>query len=103
MTAALIGGMDRLQPHYHKTARKAGFKLKMFTGTENTINDRLGNINLVIIFTGKVSHSARKIAINAARAENIPLLMCHSCGVSTLRECLENRTCPVKQAGGAKD
>ncbi|WP_045212136.1 DUF2325 domain-containing protein [Desulfonatronovibrio magnus] len=96
MTAALIGGMDRLQPHYQKTAKKAGYKLKMFTGTENTINERIGNIDLLIIFTGKVSHSARKIALNAARAENIPVLMCHSCGVSTLKECLENKTCPYK-------
>jgi len=101
MTAAIIGGMDRLQPHYQKTAKKAGYRLKMFTGTENSINGRLGKIDLMIIFTGKVSHSARKIAVNAARAENIPLLMCHSCGVSSLKECLENNNCPVRQAGEA--
>ncbi|WP_028575842.1 DUF2325 domain-containing protein [Desulfonatronovibrio hydrogenovorans] len=96
MTAAIIGGMDRLQPHYQKTAKKAGYKLKMFTGTENTINERIGNIDLMIIFTNKVSHSARKCALNAAKAENIPVMMCHSCGVSTLKECLEKRDCPLR-------
>lgn len=95
MTAALVGGMDRLQPHYQKEAKKAGYKLKMFTGTENTINERIGNIDLLIIFTGKVSHCAKKCAMNAARAENIPVKMCHSCGVSTLRECLNNPDCPL--------
>lgn len=95
MTAAIIGGMDRLQPHYQKEAKKAGYKLKMFTGTENTINERIGNIDLLIIFTGKVSHCAKKSAMNAARSENIPVMMCHSCGVSTLRECLTNPHCPL--------
>lgn len=94
MTAALIGGMDRLQPHYQKAARKAGYKLKMFTGAENTIQERLGKIDMVIIFTNKVSHPARKTAMSAAKSENIPVMMCHSCGVSSLRECLENKSCP---------
>ena len=101
MTAVLVGGMDRLQPHYQKTARKAGYRLKMFTGTENSINERIGKIDLMIIFTGKVSHSARKSAFEAAKAENIPVIMCHTCGVSTLKECLENKNCPVKQGRGA--
>jgi hypothetical protein len=100
MTAALIGGMDRLQPHYRKTAGKAGYKLKMFTGTENSIDQRIGNIDLMIIFTGKVSHKARKSAFEAAKAGNIPVLMCHSCGLSTLKECLENKNCPLKQGRG---
>ena len=98
MTAAVIGGMDRLQPHYQKTARKAGYRIKMFTGAENTITERLGRIDLMIIFTNKVSHSARKNAFEAARSENIPVIMCHSCGVSTLRDCLKNPKpdCPMK-------
>lgn len=99
MTAAIIGGMDRLQPHYQKTARKAGYKIKMFTGTENSIHDRLGNIDLMIIFTNKISHKARKSAFEAARSEKIPVIMCHSCGISTLRDCLRNPNpdCPMKK------
>jgi hypothetical protein len=97
MTAALIGGMDRLQPHYQETARKAGYKLKMFTGTENSIDERIGNIDLMIIFTGKISHKARKCAFQAAKSENVPVVMFHSCGVSTLKECLENNNCPMKK------
>lgn len=65
MTAAFIGGMDRLQPYYHKTARKGGYRLKMFTGSENSIDERIRNIDLMIIFTGKVSHKARKCAAKA--------------------------------------
>jgi hypothetical protein len=93
VTVALIGGMDRLQPHYLKTAKRAGCRIKMFTGTENAIGERIGSIDLMIIFTGKVSHKARKCAFEAAKAENIPVLMCHSCGVSTLRNCLKEKEC----------
>ncbi len=45
----------------------------------------------MIIFAGKVSHKARKSAFEAARAENIPVLMCHSCGLSTLFSLLSTK------------
>ncbi|WP_343067193.1 DUF2325 domain-containing protein [Desulfurispira natronophila] len=91
--------MDRLHPHYQKVAKEAGYKIKLFTGTENTIAGRLGSIDLMVIFTNKVSHNARKLALEAARADNIPVMMCHSCGVSTLKDCLKSPSseCPIRK------
>ncbi|MBB5021528.1 hypothetical protein HNR37_000840 [Desulfurispira natronophila] len=52
-----------------------------------------------MIFTNKVSHNARKLALEAARADNIPVMMCHSCGVSTLKDCLKSPSseCPIRK------
>ncbi|MDR2696363.1 MAG: DUF2325 domain-containing protein [Deltaproteobacteria bacterium] len=91
MCAALIGGMDRLRQEYIDTAKDMGVDLKVFTGQERSIRNRLGNPDMMIVFTGKVSHTARTEAVKHARACNIPVRMIHSSGVSSLRNCFEDR------------
>jgi hypothetical protein len=88
MCATLIGGMDRLKRDYIETAKTSGFKLKVFTGKESKIADRLGRPDLVIVFTNKVSHEARDQVVRFAKTKNIPLRMVHSCGTKDLTTCL---------------
>ena len=89
MCAALIGGMDRLRQEYIETAKDMGVALKVFTGQERSIRSRLGKPDVMIVCTGKVSHPIRAEAVKHAKACNIPLLMIHSPGVSSLRNCFE--------------
>ncbi|MFV0421981.1 DUF2325 domain-containing protein [Oleidesulfovibrio sp.] len=92
MCATLIGGMDRLKRDYIDTAKKNGVNLKVFTGKENKISGQMGATDLVIVFTNKVSHSARKEVMQYARSRSIPVTMLHSCGISTLRQCLSSHS-----------
>lgn len=87
MCAALIGGMDRLRSEYITTAKDLGVDLKVFTGQERSIKSQLGELDMMILFTGKVSHAARTEAIKHAKSRGIPLRMVHSSGVSALRKC----------------
>jgi cellobiose-specific phosphotransferase system component IIB len=80
MSIALIGGMDRLESHYISEAEKLGIDLKVFNKPEAGITQKIKNVDAVVIFTGKVSHRAKKEAMNVAKSKNIPVLMCHSCG-----------------------
>ena len=89
MCAALVGGMTRLRQEYIDAAKAMGVNLKVFTGQERSIKSQLGNLDMMIVFTGKVSHTAREDAVRHARASNIPLRMIHSSGVSSLRRCFE--------------
>lgn len=90
MCATLIGGMDRLKRDYINAAKGNGVSLKVFTGKENNIAGKLGAPDLLVIFTNKVSHTARREVMQYAKAKKIPVHMEHSCGVSTLRQCLAN-------------
>lgn len=92
MCAALIGGMDRLKREYMTEAEKSGIKLKCYTGKERSISGSLGNVDFVVLFTNKVSHKARKDVMTALRGTNVPVIMRHSCGISTLREALGEAT-----------
>lgn len=86
MCATLVGGMDRLRREYINAAKATGVDLKVFTGKENCIASQMGLPDLVIVFTSKVSHAARKEVVQYAKSHNIPLKMVHACGVSSLRQ-----------------
>ena len=88
MCVALIGGMDRLERQYMDEAEKFGIDLKVFTKPEKGMTSKIKNVDVVVIFTNKVSHKAKKEVMNVAKAKDIPVFMYHSCGVCTLRDCL---------------
>ena len=90
MCAALVGGMDRLRQEYIDTAKDLGVELKVFTGQERSIKCQLGELDMMILFTGKVSHAARTEVVKHAKSNKIPLRMVHSSGVSSLRKCISD-------------
>lgn len=94
MCAVLVGGMDRLHRVYIETAKSFGIALKVFNGQERSIEKQLGGADMLILCTGKVSHSAQREVVKYACAKNIPVSRIHSAGVSALRGCIE--TCPLR-------
>lgn len=88
MSVALIGGMERLGRRYRVEAESLGIELHVFNEAATGLAGRVAGMDAVVIFTNKVSHRAKKEAATIARARNIPLVMSHSCGVCTLRHCL---------------
>ena len=89
MCVTLIGGMDRLRSEYIAAAKERGFRLRCISRNERNFVEKIGNPDAMIVFTNKISHEAKRKAMQVARARNIPLRMVHSCGVSSLRECLD--------------
>lgn len=97
MCIAVIGGMDRLHPHYLEEAAKLGMKLKLFACQQNGMSSKLKNVDALVIFTNKISHTAKRQAVNAVRGQGIPVIQVHSCGVCTLRDCLRCLSAPPAQ------
>lgn len=88
MCIAIIGGMDRLESEYIKNAKKFGITLKVFPQFESTLNKKIGQVDKVIIFTNKVSHKAKREAMQAIRKRNIPVILHHTCGISSFNNIL---------------
>jgi hypothetical protein len=88
MCVALIGGMDRLERQYLEEAATFGVDLRVFTCSEARMNSKIRNVDAMVIFTNKVSHQLKKQAMSMAKINEIPVVMHHSCGICTLRECL---------------
>jgi hypothetical protein len=100
MCIALMGGMERLEPHYRREAERLGMELRVFNTSRTDILSRLRGVDLVLILTGRVSHRLRTEAMKAAKAHNIPVIMEHGCGLCSFRDtiaCLGCRQNPSSQ------
>jgi hypothetical protein len=62
--------------------------IQIFSQDDRGMCSKIKNAEGVVIFTNKISHQARNRAVNSAKSEGVPVLMHHSCGVCSLRECL---------------
>lgn len=96
MCVALVGGMDRLEGKYREEARKRGVSLRVFNRARTGMDRSIRRADALVIFTDRVSHRAAREAREAARSAGMPVLMCHSSGICTLRDCLN---CLEKQKG----
>ena len=88
MCVALVGGMDRLKRDYENAAKRCGVKLKVFTGKESCLVDKMGCPDMAILFTSMISHNARTEVMQRSKTLGIPVTFLHSNGVSSLRQCL---------------
>ena len=88
MCVALVGGMDRLRKEYENAAKKCGITLKVFTGKESCLVDKMGCPDMAILFTGMISHNARTEVMQRSRTLGIPVHFLHTNGVSGLRNYL---------------
>ncbi|UFS72602.1 DUF2325 domain-containing protein [Geomonas sp. RF6] len=88
MRVSLVGGIARLERHYLQEAEKAGVDLKIFNRLEAGLSSKIRHAEAVVLFTSKISHKARMKVMSVAQAKDIPVFMCHNCGVCALRDCL---------------
>ncbi len=88
MCIAVVGGIKRLEHHYHAEAERLGVDLRLFNTEPRNLADRLGGVDAIVVFTNHTSHAAKRTAVDTARRRGIPLLLRHACGVCALRDCV---------------
>ena len=88
MRAVFVGGLDRLRREYEKAAKPYGVTLKVFSGKESCLVDKIGKPDITILLTGMVSHSTRSEVLSHSRSIGTPVFFQHSNGVSGLRRSL---------------
>jgi hypothetical protein len=89
MSIAIIGGMDRLKRDYQKVGVKYGVDIYHFERDRPGLRKRLGKMDAMVIFTGRVSHNAMKQARSVATAGGVRVAMSRACGLSSLGRCLD--------------
>jgi len=85
---SVVGGMDRLAHHYQRVARNMGISLQVFSRAQPGMAQKLQASQAVVLFTGHISHQARELVMGVGRSCHIPVLQCHSSGLSSFRRCL---------------
>ena len=88
MSIVIIGGHDRMVRQYETICKKHNCKAKIFTQMPSCLNKKIGNPDLVVLFTNTVSH---KMVRCEAKNKNIEVVRSHSSSQAALTEILEQR------------
>ena len=90
VSVAILGGLDRLKPHYLNQGRSLGFdKMKVFSKKFPDMVKRLSKFERIVICTGNISHAMVEGNVRIAQINGIQIGRTHSSSVSAMKKCLE--------------
>lgn len=92
MSVVIVGGNDRMNREYKNICKERGYKAKVFTQMRDGLKYKIGNPDLLILFTSTTSHKMIGCALNAVKGTNTKIERCHSSSASALKSILENHT-----------
>lgn len=98
MSIVIVGGNERMACQYEDICRAHGYKAKVFTKEQGALKKKLGCPDLMVLFTGTVSHKMVVSASQEAKRNKIPILHCHTSSATALNNLLAERA----KAGGIR-
>lgn len=100
MSVVIIGGNERMVCQYETICKGYGCKAKVFVKERGAVGKKMGNPDLLILFTNTVSHKMVISAVGEARKNNIPIARVHSSSACALHGVLCEH-CNVKHCPNA--
>lgn len=89
MSVVIIGGNDCMVCQYKNLCKEYQCRAKVFTQMTGTMKDKMGNPDLVVLFTNTVSHKMVKCALSEAKRKHTKIARTHSSSMAALRSILE--------------
>ncbi len=89
MSVVIIGGNECMVCQYEKICKNYGCKAKVFAKEKGSMRKKVGNPDLMILFTNTVSHKMVNTAVMEAKRNNIRIARTHSSSAAALTDVLE--------------
>ncbi len=88
MSVVIVGGNERMEGQYESICREYGCKARIYTKENGSFKKKLGCPDLLILFTGTVSHKMVTSALQEAKKGNIPVARIHTSSAAALHSVL---------------
>ena len=88
MSIVIVGGNERMVCQYEDICRGYGCRAKVFAKENGALKKKLGCPDLLILFTGTVSHKMVISASQEAKRKNVPIAHVHSSSAAALHSVL---------------
>ena len=88
MSVVIIGGNERMERQYTDICARYGHKAKVFTKEAGSVAKKLGRADLLIIFTGTVSHKMMISAVDEVKRVGTKIARTHSSSAAALHTLL---------------
>lgn len=95
MSIVIVGGNERMECQYADICKCYGCKSKVFTKENGSLKKKMGNPDLLILFTNTVSHKMVLCAAQEAKRNNIPIVRVHTSSATALHGVLAQHCAPV--------
>ena len=89
MSVVIVGGNDCMVCQYKNLCKKYGCRAKVFTQMTSTMKNQIGSPDLLVLFTGTMSHKMLRSVLSTTKGQNIPIARCQSSSMAALRRVLE--------------
>lgn len=90
MSVIIIGGNEKMISKYKDVCKMHHCNAKVFVDPIRNLRKMIGTPDLIVLFTGTVSHKMVEIAVQEAQKSNISILRSHSSSTNALSSLLEN-------------
>ena len=88
MSIVIVGGNDRMIRFYKDACEDFGCRAKVFTQMRDGLKNKIGSPDLIILFTGTVSHKMVQYTLEQARRSKAQVRRSHSSSLAALRSIL---------------
>ena len=88
MSVVIVGGNECMVRRYEDLCREYSCKAKVFAKPDRGMRN-FGNPDLLVLFTGTMSHKMLSIAMGQAKKKNIPVAHSATSSVSALKNILD--------------
>lgn len=92
MSVVIIGGNDCMVCKYKEICKSYNCKPKVFTHMKGSFKDKIGNPDLMVLFTSTASHKMVKCALTEAKKQKSTIERCHTSSATALKNILEKHT-----------
>ena len=88
MSIVILGGNERMERQYRNLCEEYNCSAKVFTKPSGNLRSKIGKPDLMIFFTGTMSHKIVNAALCEAKGNKTPIARAHSSSMAALREIL---------------
>ena len=92
MCVVIVGGNECMECQYRKICKHYGYKSKILLKEKSSLKDKIGEPDLLVLFTNTVSHKMVNSSLSISKKKNIPFVRCHSSSASALKKILSEKT-----------
>lgn len=89
MSIIIIGGNEKMISKYKSVCKMHNCKAKVFVDPVRNLRKMIGSPDIIVLFTGTVSHKMVEIAVQEAEKSNISVLRSHNSSGNALSSLLE--------------
>ena len=89
MSVVIVGGNECMVRQYKDLCSSYNYKAKVFPKIEGSLHNKIGNPDLLVLFTSTMSHKMLKSALNETKGRNTSIARSHSSSMAALRNILD--------------